>query len=68
MGYFHDWTAQDVADKADSEGGIYGIIQWGGAEVFECLGAEAVALAEIAEKALRTLSSMLPEPGEGEDW
>lgn len=66
MGHFASWTPQDVADKADSEGGVSGILGWGGPEVFECFGEEALRLARIVYDGLNALSDMMPEPGDGE--
>jgi len=64
---YESWSPQDLANKADWEGGIYELIRWGGYEIFTCLGPEAVELARIADKALQQLSDMLPEPGDWED-
>jgi len=54
-------TPLELTYKMDSEGGIYALIQWGGAEIFDCLGQEAVELARTAEDALERLADMLPE-------
>lgn len=64
---YESWTPQDVANKADWEGGIYELIRWGGPEIFTCLGPAAVEAARVAEQNIEAISAMLPEPGM-EDW
>ena len=67
MERYLSWTAQDIANKADWEGGIMELIYWGGPGIFASLGDKAVMFAEMAEYCVDQLKAMLPEPG-GEDY
>lgn len=62
------WTLQEIADKADSEGGIVELMLWG-------LSANMIeddtlyhlwTQLETMRGLLRAIGGMLPEPGDGE--
>ncbi len=59
MGRYSDWAKEDLWDKMDWEGGIEGILEWGGPYVFEVLGPQAVRLATEAKDALRGLQVII---------
>lgn len=52
------WTPESLWDKADWEGGIAGLIEYGGSEIFRCLGYEAVLAAREVEKNMRILQNI----------
>lgn len=59
MGYYADWTPQDVAVKADWEGGVQGLLDWGGPDAFEGLGEYAYAIAKRIGSDFRELQELL---------
>jgi hypothetical protein len=65
MGRYADWTKEEVWEKADWEGGICGLMDWGGADAFEALGPDAYAAAQSIETHLRFLQRCLNEVEEG---
>ena len=65
MGHYADWTPRDVWDKADWEGGICGLMDWGGADAFEALGPEAYQAAQRIQKDIRILQVALNRVEEG---
>lgn len=59
---YEDWTPQELANKADWEGGIAELIGYGGPSIFTCLGPEAVEIARQVQAGLAALSALLPDP------
>lgn len=67
MGNYADWTKEEVWEKQDWEGGICGLMDWGGADAFEALGPEAHKSAKIIEQNIKILQRVLNEVEEGMD-
>lgn len=61
MGRYADWTKEEVWEKADWEGGVEALLDWGGADAFEALGPEAYRLAQDIQVNLRELQRFLDE-------
>ena len=59
MGRYADWTPEEVWDKADWEGGICGLFDWGGADAFEALGQDAYSSAKVIEAEMKYLQKAL---------
>lgn len=65
MGRYSDWTPEEVWEKADWEGGVEGLLDWGGADAFEALGPEAYEIAKVVEQNFKALQAYLDAIGEG---
>lgn len=65
MGRYSDWTPEEVWDKADWEGGVEGLLGWGGADAFEALGPEAYEAAKRIQEDLEILQDALNAVEEG---
>lgn len=52
------WTPEELWDKADWEGGVAGLLEYGGPEIFTVLGPEAVEAARKADEGLRFLQRL----------
>lgn len=55
---YESWTIGDVYDKLEWEGGIEGLLDYGGAEIFTPLGREAVNAARDIQKGMRTIQNI----------
>lgn len=58
MNRYKDWTIAEVYWKAQSEGGITELINWGGPEVFTALGPAAVEAARHIEDATAEIQAI----------
>lgn len=67
MGNYADWTPEEVWEKQDREGGICGLMDWGGADAFEALGPDAYEAAKVIEQNIRALQRALNAVEEGMD-
>lgn len=65
MGNYANWTPEEVWEKADWEGGICGLMDWGGADAFEALGWEAYNSAQRMAIDLRIIQKALNAVEEG---
>lgn len=65
MGNYAYWTPLEVWEKVDWEGGIEGLLDWGGADAFEALGQEAYEAAQRMEKDARIIRKALNAVEEG---
>lgn len=52
------WTPEELWDKADWEGGVSGLLEYGGPEIFTILGEEAVTAARQVNEGLRFLQKI----------
>ena len=50
MGRYSDWTKEEVWSKTDWEGGICGVLGWGGPDIFEAFGSDAIEAARKIEE------------------
>lgn len=67
MGYYSEWTKEEVWEKQDWEGGVCGLLDWGGADAFEALGPEAYAAAKRMVEDVKLINRLLNEVEEGMD-
>lgn len=58
---YESWTTGEVYEKADWEGGICGLIDYGGSDIFTPLGPEAVEAAKNIEAGMKVIQTIFDE-------
>lgn len=55
------WTIKELYDKAEWEGGICGLIEYGGSEIFSALGPEVLEAARDISRGLNLIEAIFNE-------